>query len=97
MILWTRLWFGDERGYNATQTYQPYRNTGCGLVMKEDITQRNIAHTYNGFSCGLVMKEDITQPASIALQSAIGCGLVMKEDITQRETLNGYEDAVVVW
>ena len=33
------LWFGDERGYNATGAVVPPLATGCGLVMKEDITQ----------------------------------------------------------
>ncbi len=34
----------------------------CGLVMKEDITQRRRAPYHHHSSCGLVMKEDITQP-----------------------------------
>ena len=34
-----RLWFGDERGYNATLTTATNVSVGCGLVMKEDITQ----------------------------------------------------------
>ena len=33
------LWFGDERGYNATRVGGFVRIQGCGLVMKEDITQ----------------------------------------------------------
>ena len=33
------LWFGDERGYNATGHPVPQERKGCGLVMKEDITQ----------------------------------------------------------
>ena len=40
---WSRvvqwLWFGDERGYNATQETIEGSMPGCGLVMKEDITQ----------------------------------------------------------
>ena len=35
---------------------------GCGLVMKEDITQRLIRRRHPWRRCGLVMKEDITQP-----------------------------------
>ena len=38
------LWFGDERGYNATVAEAPPLLTGCGLVMKEDITQPEKAH-----------------------------------------------------
>ena len=34
------LWFGDERGYNATDFERMPRRVSCGLVMKEDITQR---------------------------------------------------------
>ena len=33
------LWFGDERGYNATARTRETEANGCGLVMKEDITQ----------------------------------------------------------
>ena len=33
------LWFGDERGYNATPPRISKDKSGCGLVMKEDITQ----------------------------------------------------------
>ena len=33
------LWFGDERGYNATTYSIKEEKEGCGLVMKEDITQ----------------------------------------------------------
>ena len=33
------LWFGDERGYNATLGRRLRHLVGCGLVMKEDITQ----------------------------------------------------------
>ncbi len=35
--------------------------TGCGLVMKEDITQLHHQHGSLVCGCGLVMKEDITQ------------------------------------
>ena len=35
----TELWFGDERGYNATDGLRLRTADGCGLVMKEDITQ----------------------------------------------------------
>ena len=34
----------------------------CGLVMKEDITQRGDREPPPACRCGLVMKEDITQP-----------------------------------
>ena len=34
------LWFGDERGYNATFPVGDAGALGCGLVMKEDITQQ---------------------------------------------------------
>ena len=55
------LWFGDERGYNATNNPFSSKITSCGLVMKEDITQRHIIRNANVIGCGLVMKEDITQ------------------------------------
>ena len=35
-----KLWFGDERGYNATTGSDNLMSESCGLVMKEDITQR---------------------------------------------------------
>ena len=56
------LWFGDERGYNATLTISSAQAICCGLVMKEDITQQKVNNNDNIHSCGLVMKEDITQP-----------------------------------
>ena len=63
------LWFGDERGYNATRQEACGGDTGCGLVMKEDITQPPIREPAALLGCGLVMKEDITQlPAMQALQ-----------------------------
>ena len=34
-----KLWFGDERGYNATELWRIGIENSCGLVMKEDITQ----------------------------------------------------------
>ena len=55
------LWFGDERGYNATREERNHTDAGCGLVMKEDITQLRFAKACPIRGCGLVMKEDITQ------------------------------------
>ena len=40
--MWLRLWFGDERGYNATINRSGMKLKRCGLVMKEDITQPSI-------------------------------------------------------
>ena len=69
------LWFGDERGYNATREGTCARLQGCGLVMKEDITQ----------------------PLRVAYATLGGCGLVMKEDITQRVVQRNKATTVVVW
>ena len=55
------LWFGDERGYNATNQHIIRAYLGCGLVMKEDITQLQTPCYHTNHRCGLVMKEDITQ------------------------------------
>ena len=55
------LWFGDERGYNATFASPASQTECCGLVMKEDITQRKCIEFDKQHCCGLVMKEDITQ------------------------------------
>ena len=64
------MWFGDERGYNATNLIVLNLTLSCGLVMKEDITQRNRSSTLPLICCGLVMKEDITQQTSIQLPHA---------------------------
>ena len=56
------LWFGDERGYNATVGLLASPVKSCGLVMKEDITQPKLVEEPKVIGCGLVMKEDITQP-----------------------------------
>ena len=55
------LWFGDERGYNATVGVSKLAASSCGLVMKEDITQPLLGIQGAVLCCGLVMKEDITQ------------------------------------
>ena len=57
----TMLWFGDERGYNATIINLQNNGCSCGLVMKEDITQLGAVIAISEKGCGLVMKEDITQ------------------------------------
>ena len=80
------LWFGDERGYNATSSASLSCSTSCGLVMKEDITQPCMVEFTSPGSCGLVMKEDITQLRLIEDNTRSSCGLVMKEDITQLQT-----------
>ena len=75
------LWFGDERGYNATTTIVSSTCPSCGLVMKEDITQL-LPYDLNLMrGCGLVMKEDITQQHCVDFRTLIGCGLVMKENV----------------
>ena len=77
------LWFGDERGYNATL----YLVTSVArLLWFGDERGYNATRTRAPAtvpSCGLVMKEDITQPSPIFLTTHSSCGLVMKEDITQ--------------
>ena len=91
------LWFGDERGYNATALLSSMCSLCCGLVMKEDITQRNSPTMQLNASCGLVMKEDITQHFNHYKKWLCRCGLVMKEDITQRLWCLPCCTAVVVW
>ena len=91
------LWFGDERGYNATKC--DIRNNTNELWFGDE---RGYNATYcerekELESCGLVMKEDITQPASALSAFASGCGLVMKEDITQPLSDDKKSVAVVVW
>ena len=69
----------------------------CGLVMKEDITQRMLCVLLLFVSCGLVMKEDITQLVRKGNYKEDSCGLVMKEDITQHDQIQQYRLYVVVW
>ena len=92
-----KLWFGDERGYNATIEERTRDHKSCGLVMKEDITQRRTFRMPIGASCGLVMKEDITQRVQVLMQPQTRCGLVMKEDITQQTEICQSIRCVVVW
>ena len=75
------MWFGDERGYNATKPNTLHPSRRCGLVMKEDITQRTRFPLTQHGSCGLVMKGDITQQHCVDFRTLIGCGLVMKENV----------------
>ena len=69
MIVENKLWFGDERGYNATRAHKKRERVSCGLVMKEDITQPTMQLTAKALGCGLVMKEDITQPCCLECHS----------------------------
>ena len=92
-----RLWFGDERGYNATAFY--IRQL-CPLLWFGDERGYNATRTPKGIrfkSCGLVMKEDITQQRAGIKVSKICCGLVMKEDITQPQFYDHLLNIVVVW
>ena len=91
------MWFGDERGYNATMLCVLRLIVSCGLVMKEDITQQWQYSKTCGSGCGLVMKEDITQLMSVSRSARTCCGLVMKEDITQRRIRIDSTSWVVVW
>ena len=91
------LWFGDERGYNATYLSGYTKGIGCGLVMKEDITQPISRTEAPANCCGLVMKEDITQQRRQNASALMSCGLVMKEDITQLKITQGGTSVVVVW
>ena len=91
------MWFGDERGYNATSIDRPLHLNGCGLVMKEDITQHVRNPISRTQSCGLVMKEDITQHTLTNSWMPWCCGLVMKEDITQPVYALIVACTVVVW
>ena len=91
------LWFGDERGYNATSSAYLREILCCGLVMKEDITQLPCLQSSTPLGCGLVMKEDITQLESELEEPRVGCGLVMKEDITQQVCQCNPNPEVVVW
>ena len=70
---------------------------GCGLVMKEDITQLLEEEVSDRYCCGLVMKEDITQRMGGYGTGGFCCGLVMKEDITQHIALTNQLTQVVVW
>ena len=91
------LWFGDERGYNATLLIMLSMVKRCGLVMKEDITQPSPLLLARLTRCGLVMKEDITQLRTKTYHFNRGCGLVMKEDITQQNRNQCKDECVVVW
>ena len=91
------LWFGDERGYNATQHFVQKDLYCCGLVMKENITQRQVPWVLLPRGCGLVMKEDITQLTDAMELARVSCGLVMKEDITQQLISLVQGVLVVVW
>ena len=56
-----QLWFGDERGYNATQTYQRHRLQKLWFGDERGYNATRITNILLTFGCGLVMKEDITQ------------------------------------
>ena len=56
------LWFGDERGYNATKLQQDIGNQLLWFGDERGYNATISACVNPSKSCGLVMKEDITQP-----------------------------------
>ena len=84
MPLHATLWFGDERGYNATKSRRQIFTRKLWFGDERGYNATATQSDYNKFSCGLVMKEDITQLPLSYSTTPQSCGLVMKEDITQR-------------
>ena len=55
------LWFGDERGYNATLGDRVLGNPALWFGDERGYNATNLLSAIRFFCCGLVMKEDITQ------------------------------------
>ena len=91
------LWFGDERGYNATIYLCGTTTDQLWFGDERGYNATYIPTTSRSLRCGLVMKEDITQQRLSGMLSSTGCGLVMKEDITQQAQKRGHHPYVVVW
>ena len=79
------LWFGDERGYNATFNTNNRRDQQLWFGDERGYNATGATAASTKMSCGLVMKEDITQQLSRANLAFSCCCLVMKEDITQQK------------
>ena len=91
------LWFGDERGYNATIFAAILKWAELWFGDERGYNATTGITAPKTISCGLVMKEDITQlPLPFFLRER-SCGLVMKEDITQPLLYVLCILAVVVW
>ena len=56
-----QLWFGDERGYNATDQLSFIRATQLWFGDERGYNATCKCLGAPNLSCGLVMKEDITQ------------------------------------
>ena len=56
------LWFGDERGYNATSTDSAANRLRLWFGDERGYNATRGITVASTICCGLVMKEDITQP-----------------------------------
>ena len=77
------LWFGDERGYNATIMGDHHGDLWLWFGDERGYNATHWTEKRHHRCCGLVMKEDITQQRPAGDKPLGCCGLVMKEDITQ--------------
>ena len=61
------LWFGDERGYNATHIYEHCTRSQLWFGDERGYNATIFFIQVKPISCGLVMKEDITQPKDFVI------------------------------
>ena len=95
--MWLRLWFGDERGYNATNAWNLNLNNGLwfGDERGYNATLVLAIHTKAVLWFGDERGYNATHYPNFMF--AMSCGLVMKEDITQRAIRLIRSVPVVVW
>ena len=92
-----KLWFGDERGYNATSSH--FLSVGCMLWFGDERGYNATAFRARSRETELWFGDERGYNATVEafLKNQLSCGLVMKEDITQRKSAEIGTQIVVVW
>ena len=93
----TALWFGDERGYNATKRSRTRRQ--LRLWFGDERGYNATKERIDIFANELWFGDERGYNATL-IQSPMKvkcCGLVMKEDITQQAPMHSALCPVVVW
>ena len=91
------MWFGDERGYNATEpsnalhAWQLWFGDERGYNATLACQASRFAELWFGDERGY------NATKSSLAESEVSCGLVMKEDITQLLKFEHASHGVVVW
>ena len=91
------MWFGDERGYNATHKTEVGRWWGLWFGDERGYNATVPTEAYETRPLWFGDERGYNATRFRAYARALRCGLVMKEDITQQGDVIDYRVIVVVW